>query len=69
MDKFANVISDMTIRLRDSRIMGVLTAGDANGFPLFHFHGSGSSRLETLLYRNSFETHRLLERYLWSFRI
>ena len=40
MDKFANVISDMTIRLRDSRTMGVLTTGDANGFPLFHFHGS-----------------------------
>ena len=37
MDKFANVISDMTIRLRDGRTMGVLTAGDANGFPLFHF--------------------------------
>jgi pimeloyl-ACP methyl ester carboxylesterase len=32
--------------LQDGRILGYAEWGDADGEPVFHFHGSGSSRLE-----------------------
>ncbi len=34
--------------LRDGRRIGLLEVGAPDGIPLFHFHGSGSSRLEVL---------------------
>jgi pimeloyl-ACP methyl ester carboxylesterase len=37
---------DSTLRLRDGRRLQVLEIGKRNGFPIFHFHGNGSSRLE-----------------------
>jgi pimeloyl-ACP methyl ester carboxylesterase len=37
-----------TIRLRDGTI-AYLEVGNAHGFPIFHFHGHGSSRLEVRL--------------------
>ena len=37
------------MRTRDGRSMGVLEVGQAAGVPVFHFHGSGSSRLEAVL--------------------
>ena len=43
------IIADRTVHLLDGRAVGVLQAGDASGFPIFHFHGSGSSRLEAIL--------------------
>jgi pimeloyl-ACP methyl ester carboxylesterase len=39
---------DSTLRLRDGRGLQVLEIGKRDGFPLFHFHGNGSSRLEVL---------------------
>lgn len=33
---------------RDGRNIGILEVGKPDGIPLFHFHGSGSSRLEVL---------------------
>jgi pimeloyl-ACP methyl ester carboxylesterase len=38
-----------TIRLRDGRTVAYLEVGIADGFPIFHFHGHGSSRLEVRL--------------------
>ena len=38
-----------TIRLRDGRTIAYLEVGSADGFPIFHFHGHGSSRLEVRL--------------------
>ncbi len=38
--------SGQTIRLEGGRTLGYAEWGDASGFPLFHFHGSSSSRLE-----------------------
>jgi len=38
-----------TIRLRDGRTITYLEVGNADGFPIFHFHGHGSSRLEVRL--------------------
>ncbi len=35
--------------MRDGRTIGYLRFGKADGPPLFHFHGHGSSRLEVLL--------------------
>lgn len=35
-----------TIRLRDGRALGYREVGRADGVPVFHFHGHGSSRLE-----------------------
>jgi pimeloyl-ACP methyl ester carboxylesterase len=35
--------------LSDGRRIGCLEVGAADGFPVFHFHGNGSSRLEVLL--------------------
>jgi pimeloyl-ACP methyl ester carboxylesterase len=37
------------IQLSDGRKLGCLQVGTADGFPIFHFHGNGSSRLEVLL--------------------
>jgi pimeloyl-ACP methyl ester carboxylesterase len=37
------------MRTRDGRSIGVLEVGQAAGVPVFHFHGSGSSRLEAVL--------------------
>ncbi|EFH88172.1 alpha/beta hydrolase [Ktedonobacter racemifer] len=39
---------DSTIRLHDGRKLQSLEVGKRNGFPIFHFHGNGSSRLEVL---------------------
>jgi len=36
------------LRLPDGRRLGCLQVGCADGFPIFHFHGNGSSRLEVL---------------------
>ena len=38
-----------TVRLRDGRALGYLDVGAADGRPVFHFHGHGSSRLEALV--------------------
>jgi pimeloyl-ACP methyl ester carboxylesterase len=40
---------DLSIRLRDGRSMGIASVGKDDGFPIIHFHGSGSSRLEVNL--------------------
>jgi pimeloyl-ACP methyl ester carboxylesterase len=39
-------LADSTRRLRDGRRLQVLEIGKRDGFPIFHFHGNGSSRLE-----------------------
>ena len=39
---------DSAIRLRDGRRLQSLEIGKSDGSPIFHFHGSGSSRLEVL---------------------
>ena len=39
----------LRMRTRDGRSIGVLELGQAAGAPVFHFHGSGSSRLEAVL--------------------
>jgi pimeloyl-ACP methyl ester carboxylesterase len=36
------------ITMRDGRNLAYLEVGSATGFPVFHFHGHGSSRLEAL---------------------
>jgi pimeloyl-ACP methyl ester carboxylesterase len=36
------------LTLRDGRTLGYLEVGPAAGIPVFHFHGHGSSRLESL---------------------
>jgi len=41
--------TDAIIPLRDGRAMGVAVVGKSDGFPIFHCHGSGSSRLEVKL--------------------
>ena len=41
--------TDFTIQLRDGRTMGAAMVGPSDGFPIFHCHGSGSSRLEVHL--------------------
>ena len=38
--------SNQTLRLESGRSLGYAEWGDASGFPLVHFHGSSSSRLE-----------------------
>jgi pimeloyl-ACP methyl ester carboxylesterase len=40
---------DFIIRLRDGRQLQALEVGKRGGFPIFHFHGNGSSRLEALM--------------------
>src|SRR5215472_17038905 len=39
---------DTAIHLRDGRRLAVMEIGKSQGFPIFHFHGNGSSRLEVL---------------------
>ncbi len=41
---------DFSIRLRDGRSIGITSVGRDDGFPIIHFHGSGSSRLEVKLF-------------------
>jgi pimeloyl-ACP methyl ester carboxylesterase len=43
------VSSGQTVVLKDGRRLGIVITGDSDGFPVFHLHGSGSSRLESLL--------------------
>ena len=45
----------LRMRTRDGRNIGVLEVGQAAGVPVFHFHGSGSSRLEALLVADAAE--------------
>lgn len=46
----SNTLStDFTVRLHDGRAIGAASVGKSDGFPIFHFHGSGSSRLEVNL--------------------
>jgi pimeloyl-ACP methyl ester carboxylesterase len=37
---------NQTVELPDGRILGYAEYGDIHGFPVFHFHGGNSSRLE-----------------------
>jgi pimeloyl-ACP methyl ester carboxylesterase len=37
------------VRLSDGRRVGCLEVGSTDGFPIFHFHGNGSSRLEVMM--------------------
>jgi pimeloyl-ACP methyl ester carboxylesterase len=37
------------VLLSDGRRVGCLEAGKPDGFPIFHFHGNGSSRLEVMM--------------------
>ena len=41
--------STATIKLHDGRDIGVSSIGNDRGFPIFHFHGLASSRLEVKL--------------------
>jgi len=41
---------NFSIRLRDGRNIGIASVGKDDGFPIIHFHGSGSSRLEVILF-------------------
>ncbi len=40
---------NITLHLRDGRALGAAITGKSGGYPIFHFHGSGSSRLEVSL--------------------
>ncbi|MCJ7615425.1 MAG: alpha/beta hydrolase [Desulfobacterales bacterium] len=40
------MIDEGTIPLRDGRLLGYAQYGDPSGKPVFHFHGSGGSRME-----------------------
>lgn len=42
--------TDDTFRLHDGRALGMAWVGKNKGFPIFYFHGHGSSRLEVLLW-------------------
>jgi pimeloyl-ACP methyl ester carboxylesterase len=46
---------DSTLRLRDGRRLQVLEIGKRGGFPIFHFHGNGSSRFEILTVQSQAE--------------
>lgn len=48
MSLSSGLIADSSIQLRDGRTLGMSTVGKANGLPIFHFHGNGTSRLEVL---------------------
>ncbi len=52
--------SEIILRLHDGRRLGAATTGKAGGYPVFHFHGSGSSRLEASLMAPLAERHGLL---------
>jgi pimeloyl-ACP methyl ester carboxylesterase len=41
--------TDPTIQLHDGLTLGIASVGPSDGFPIFHCHGSGSSRLEVNL--------------------
>lgn len=47
------------LMLRDGRTLAYLEVGPANGAPVFHFHGHGSSRLEALALANAAEKSRV----------
>lgn len=38
--------TDQTLKMKDGRTLGFAEYGDPNGKPVFHFNGSGGSRLE-----------------------
>lgn len=38
--------TDQTLKMKDGRTLGFAEYGDLNGKPVFHFNGSGGSRLE-----------------------
>jgi pimeloyl-ACP methyl ester carboxylesterase len=44
-----------TLRLSDGRRLGYREVGKSDGFPIFHFHGNGSSRLEILVVQSKAE--------------
>ncbi len=46
-------LTDSTLQLRDGRRLGYLEVGKADGSPIFHFHGHGSSRLEIVMIAES----------------
>ena len=43
------------IRLRDGRRLAYLSVGNSDGFPIFHFHGNGTSALEVLTVQSAAE--------------
>jgi pimeloyl-ACP methyl ester carboxylesterase len=43
-------VIDRSLQLPDGRTVSYLDLGDPSGTPVFHFHGSPSSRLETLFF-------------------
>ena len=49
MSTFKTPTTDSTLRLRDGRTFGYMEVGKIDGPPIFHCHGSGSSRLEVNL--------------------
>lgn len=51
---------DTILRLPDGRALGAAIIGKPGGYPIFHFHGSGSSRLEVSLMAPMAEQHGLL---------
>lgn len=48
MIQYDKLINDSIARLHDGRALGMAIAGPPDGFPIFHFHGRGVSRLEVL---------------------
>jgi hypothetical protein len=40
---------NVILPLQDGRLLSAAIAGEAGGYPLFHFHGAASSRLEVSL--------------------
>ena len=46
MFKSIDEVIHNTVKLRDGRVLGYAEYGDTNGKAVFHFHGSGGSRLE-----------------------
>jgi pimeloyl-ACP methyl ester carboxylesterase len=51
---------EIILRLRDGRALGAAITGKAAGYPVFHFHGSSSSRLEVSLMASVAEQHGVL---------
>lgn len=49
------LIADSSIRLHDGRTLGIAAVGKADGLPIFHCHGNGSSRLEVLTVQSAAE--------------
>ena len=48
--------NDSTIRLRDGRRFQYMEVGKIDGYPIFHFHGNGTSRLEVLAVQSAAES-------------